>query len=304
MYECRAGEHPTTLRENLLMTFSMDWSILIKMRYYEDCRACVKRFVGETVTLSGAPEELHDTCEQMMGRLWAKRMPPHDVACEIMRFVQGETGVADPYASMKSKEVEDARQALHTLEGRFPETLDGALKLSAIGNATDHFVTEGYSDLVAFSFALGTTGIEREILRRNSAVLVLADNCGEFLFDLRLIRLLEGLGREVYYAVKHHPVMNDLCLSDVRRFKFDKLFDRFLAIGTPEIGIKPEGMVGTTKEIWESDATVIAKGMANYTTTSESSPRRRVIHIMRAKCEPVADSIAVSPGTYCAMVLP
>jgi uncharacterized protein with ATP-grasp and redox domains len=65
--------------------------------------------------------------------------------------------------------------------------------------------------------------------------------------------------------------------------------------------MKKEGLTGTVKALWESDAVIIAKGMGNYETISGFHNERPVIYIMKVKCPAVAHSIGQDEGTYIAL---
>jgi uncharacterized protein with ATP-grasp and redox domains len=80
------------------------------------------------------------------------------------------------------------------------------------------------------------------------------------------------------------------------------IFARIISTGADEVGMKKEDLTGTVvKALWESDASVIAKGMGNYETISEFHNERPVIYIMKAKCPAVAHSIGQDEGTYNAL---
>ena len=117
-----------------------------------------------------------------------------------------------------------------------------------------------------------------------------------------LVGLLQDIGKEVHYAVKQHPIQNDLSMEDVRMLDLKNIYPNIISTETDEVGIKPEDMKGIIKDMWDNDATVIAKGMGNYETLSEYEGIRPVIHIMRIKCPAVSHFIQVEMGVYIAIV--
>ena len=131
--------------------------------------------------------------------------------------------------------------------------------------------------------------------------MVLADNPGDFVFDLPLVRLLRGMGKEVFYAVKERPVQNDMSMADVQRFGADRMCGDIISTGTDEVGIRREQMSGIIRECWEDRSLVIAKGMGNYETISEFDWERPVIYIMKVKCGSVAETLGRKVGEYIAV---
>ena len=91
-------------------------------------------------------------------------------------------------------------------------------------------------------------------------------------------------------------------MEDVRMLDLKNIYPNIISTETDEVGIKPEDMKGIIKDMWDNDATVIAKGMGNYETLSEYEGIRPVIHIMRIKCPAVSHFIQVEMGAYITIV--
>jgi uncharacterized protein with ATP-grasp and redox domains len=117
-----------------------------------------------------------------------------------------------------------------------------------------------------------------------------------------LIRFLEEQGKRVHYAVKEGPVQNDLSMADVKLHGLPALFGNIMSTGTDEVGIRREQMQGRVKELWESDALVIAKGMGNYETISEFDEERPVLYILKAKCKTVAEALGRGVGEHTSFI--
>ena len=269
------------------------------MKVAEICYGCLKGLVEKTVLLSGGDGEAMSGCLAMLDRLWEGQGSPPAIANTLLARIRDVTGAYDPYAPVKALELERAKEAASRLEGLFGPTLEGALKFSALGNSTDFFV-EGSFNPEPFPFSGEVDKIAEEIYTKKSEVLILGDNIGDFFFDLRLIRLLGGLGRKVFYAVREHPVQNDLSMKEVNSFDLGGLCDTIISTGSAEVGIREAHLRGRLGELWQGEATVIAKGMGNYETISEFNKERPVIHIMKIKCQAVAETVGERVGTYIA----
>ncbi|MCX8111307.1 MAG: ARMT1-like domain-containing protein [Syntrophorhabdaceae bacterium] len=274
------------------------------MKVTEYCVDCLKGLVERTSGLSGANEAVKIHCQDIVKRMWKDGKTPPAIANVVLRYIKEATGVYDPYAEMKDNEYLRAKDAVSRLWGFFPDTLEGALKFSSLGNSTDIFPDNhgGFSGAESINFFGDIEGIKKEIDEKGRDVLLLGDNIGDFLFDIRLVRFLEERGKRVYYAVKEHPVQNDLSMKDVIRYGFNEIFDNIISTGTDEVGIEEKDIKGIIKSLWEDNIIVIAKGMGNYETISEMDKKRQVIHVMKVKCHAVSDNLGFPKGSYVATI--
>ena len=271
------------------------------MKIREHCYDCLVGLARQVVSLSGGNGAVLQNCRRIIDDLYATDRSPPEVANRFLRHIRETTGVTDPFAVMKAQEFERARLTAERFRGLFPSSLEGVLKFTALGNSLDFFVDTGY-DVNNFRFVADLAAIEEEVDRSNTNVLVLADNVGEFFFDLSLIRLLEDRGKRVYYAVKERPVQNDLSMPDVEQWNLRSLFGNIVSTGTDEVGMRREQLQGLVRDLWESDALVIAKGMGNYETISEFDGGRRLVHILKVKCESVAEALGRKVGEHTAFI--
>jgi hypothetical protein len=271
------------------------------MKLLDHCHSCLRGLVEKAVSLSYGEDEILSSAYSMIDDLWSTARTPPEIANKLLRFIKEKTGAYDPYLPIKTKEVEEAKKTINDLNKAFPKTLEGFIRLSALGNSMDFFCQDGYT-IQNFDFSGDIDKIEKEIYTKGSVVLLFADNVGELFFDMGLIRYLENLGKTVFYAAKEHPVQNDLSMPDVERFGLRKAFPNIISTGTDEVGMKREDMRGKIKELWENDGVVIAKGMGNYETMSEFQEERPVIHIMKVKCPTVAHAVKRMVGQYIAII--
>lgn len=271
------------------------------MKLVSHCYGCLRGLVEKAVSLSGGNGDILFQSYSMIDALWHEGKTPPEVANILHRFIREQTGVYDPYLPLKTREVEEARKAIVGLQERFPKTLEGFLRLSALGNSMDFFCQDVYT-MEGFDFWGDIDNIEKEIYTKGNNVLMFADNVGELFFDMGLIRYLENLRKTVYYAVKEHPVQNDLSMADVERFGFKEIFPNIISTGTGEVGIRREDIKGKIAELWAGNGIVIAKGMGNYETISEFHEERQVIHVMKVKCPTVAQAVGKNIGKYIAMI--
>jgi hypothetical protein len=131
--------------------------------------------------------------------------------------------------------------------------------------------------------------------------LYLADNAGELFFDMPLVQWMKQ-SAQVIYVVKPSPVQNDLTLEDVKRSGLEAEFGRVMSTGVASPGIVFSLASAQFKREFESADLIFAKGMGHYEALSELSPEGRFFYCLKAKCQPVADSLGVPINSYVAML--
>jgi hypothetical protein len=269
------------------------------MKAGSHCKNCLKNLARRVVALSGGGKGLEASAFHLIEALFDIERSPTEVSNRLLRYIKAETGVYDPFAERKETEFRQALAASARLKGFFPDTLKGALAASAFGNGGDFFTEHAY-DPSRMEFECDVAKIERQVYI-NSKIMVLGDNAGDLVFDLPLLRLLRREGKEVYYAVREHPVQNDISLSDAARLGAHDMWDAIISTGTDEVGMRREAMTGKVRECWEDGSMIIAKGMGNYETISEYDRERPVVYVMGVKCRTVAAALGRKVGAYIAI---
>jgi uncharacterized protein with ATP-grasp and redox domains len=263
------------------------------------CRSCLKELAARVVALSGGEPAVLDSSFDLIDRFFAPDRSPTSIANPLLRHIRQQTGVHDPFKEHKAAEFRQAVAARERLSPRFEPTLEGALRSAAFGNGGDFFVDHDY-DMDNFRFSGDVAKIADRVYNSRKIV-ILGDNIGDFVFDIPLVNLLRGSGREVFYAVKEHPVQNDLSMEEVRTFGMERMCAQIVSTGTDEVGIREEEMAGAVRACWQDGGLIIAKGMGNYETISEFDNGRPVVYIMRAKCRSVAEALGRTVGDYIAI---
>ena len=261
------------------------------------CTDCLGKLVQRTIKLSGGDEDLLAECRQMIKVLVVSEYTPPDIANRLLRRIREKTGMRDPFVNLKNQEAARAQEAMQKIAPHFHSDLKSVLKLSALGNSSDFFVDPTF-EVNAFRFVANMDKIENEIYNKGKNVLLIGDNISDFFFDMPLVKFLEEQGKRVSYAVREHPVQNDLSMDDVKRLELNRIFDNIVSTGTDEVGVRPDNLEGEMKELWEKADLIVAKGMGNYETLSEYRPLRPLLHIMKIKCAAVAEDVNRTKDTH------
>lgn len=226
------------------------------------------------------------------------------IATKINKVVREMTHNPDPYKAMKEREMTLARELYPELRSRYKKDLRGCLKLAAAANVIDFFrepdsIKEDIRKPV--NFALDDSERLEARLKEAGKVLYLADNAGELYFDLPLIKWMKQFAH-VIYVVKPSPVQDDLTLDDVRRSGLEGEFGKIISTGIASPGTIFSLASTQFKREFESADLIFAKGMGHYEALSELASEEKFFYCLKAKCQPVADSLGVPINSYVAML--
>jgi hypothetical protein len=226
------------------------------------------------------------------------------IATKIHDTIKRITGNPDPYREMKDKEIAFARELSKQMAPEYGDGFGSYLKFAALGNTIDFFrpleaIKEGIKKRV--DFVIDDSKRFEAKLKHASKVLYLADNAGEVFFDLPLVRWMRQFAR-VIYVVKAAPVQDDLTLEDIRHAGLEAEMGEIMTTGTATPGIDFSVASAEFKREFDTADLVFAKGMGYYESLSELPAEGRVLYCLRAKCQPVADSLKVPLNSYVAML--
>ncbi len=226
------------------------------------------------------------------------------IATKIHKIIREVTHNPDPYRAMKEREMTLTKELHPVIKSRYKDELRGCLQLAAAANAIDFFrepssIKDDIREPV--SFAVDDSEQFEAKLKDAGKVLYLADNAGELYFDLPLVKWMKQFA-QVIYAVKPSPVQDDLTLEDVKRSGLEGEFGKVISTGIASPGIVFSLASARFKREFESADLIFAKGMGHYEALSELSLEGRFFYCLKAKCQPVADSLGVSINSYVAML--
>jgi len=284
------------------------------MKLAPGCYKCLRRLVHQAAELATDDVSLKQRAikdaMKILDDEFSSSQTSLGIAAKIHKIVREVTHNHDPYRTMKEREMTLARELYPELSLRAKRTnlhedeLRGRLQLAAAANALDFFkdpnsIKDDVREPV--SFVIDDSGHLEAKLRDASKVLYLADNAGELCFDLPLVKWMEQFA-QVIYVVKPSPVQNDLTLEDVKRSGLEAELGRVMSTGVASPGIVFSLASAQFKREFESADLVFAKGMGHYEALSELPPEGRFFYCLKAKCQPVADSLGVPINSYVAML--
>lgn len=239
---------------------------------------------------------------EFLGEEYSEEAVPAFLGTERDRIIKKATGCPDPYRDLKRMANREALKILPKMERLIEkevndERLRVAFKIACLGNVIEYDVPDHDSDVgKAFEYLEEDFYIDdlEKLLKRARGglkVLYLTDNAGEIAFDRLPVRELKSLGCEVTVAVKGGPSLNDALMEDAKAVNMTEEADLVITTGTDAIGTKLDESSPTfTSHFYNSDL-ILAKGMANWETLTETPAPCPIMYLFRTKCEPVAEAV-------------
>lgn len=276
------------------------------MKVSSACYECLRKLAHQAAELATKDEHLRArVLERSLGMLrdnFSCDVVSIVIAARMHDVIKEVTGNFDPYRAMKDTEITVARElfAKNELECH---NFVSCLKLAALGNAIDFFrpIESVKQDLGGqVDFVIDDSQQFEASLRKASTVLYLGDNAGEAFFDLPLIKWMRHFVL-VSYVVKAAAVQNDVTLEDVRQAGLESELEHIITTGTATPGIDFALASEEFKREFANTDLIFAKGMGYYESLSELPAEGRVFYCLKAKCQPVADSLGVPLNSYVAL---
>jgi len=283
------------------------------VKTYLDCIPCFFRQALEGSRIVRAtPKQQKQIIDE-----FAKRIPKISLQSsppEIARFgyslLKKISPKGDPYKDIKQKSNRIALRLLGKLRNKVnhaPDKLLTALELAIAGNIIDFGVKNNLNIKEELKKILAEENKFihkqsifhyqefRRALKKAWDILYLADNAGEVVFDRVLIEEIkkEYPGKNIYYAVKEKPVINDALFEYAKVCGIDKTA-RVISNGSDAPGTLLSFCSKEFKRIYKSADMIISKGQGNF--ESLSSEKRPIFFLFMVKCPVVAKETGCKIG--------
>lgn len=283
------------------------------MNTYLECIPCLFRQALEAARISGADLDtqkkiLDDVALQMPG--FSLEASPPEISRAIHDTVRRYSGIADPYAQIKRKSNALGLSVYKRLKDKVEKSEDrlfSAVELAIAGNIIDYGVKNSLNveEEVERILKEETPNIDRDetrffayesflaVLNKSKNILYLADNAGETVFDRVLLEEIKDRGKEIIYAVKEKPIINDALAADAAECGLDKI-SQIISSGSDAPGTVLSRCSDSFLKIFKRADMVISKGQGNFEALS--NPGRPVFCLFMAKCPVVAEDIGCKVG--------
>jgi len=275
------------------------------MKISFDCLPCSLRQVLEASRLATDDVAVQDEIiKEALGLLAGYQNYSYapTLARSMQLIVKKHTGVEDPYAAIKKRDIEAAQTIYPMLKQFLQEkenSLYWALKIAVTGNVID---AGAYGDVdikacvrqeLIKEFFICDLDVFTEKLPTAKTLLILGDNAGETVFDRILAEYLQPL--KIIYAVRSKPILNDATVRDAYASGLDK-YTEIMATGCDLPGVVLESCGPEFGDIFSHADIVLSKGQGNWETLENYG--RDVFFLLKAKCPVIAKKLNVGLGEY------
>jgi damage-control phosphatase, subfamily I len=285
------------------------------VKTYLDCIPCFFKQALEASRKAGASartqKKILDEVARIMPKMPLTASPP-EIGGVIYALVSEISGRKDPYLKDKNRSNDLALGIYDKLKkktARADDKLLFAVELAIAGNIIDYGVKNSLNVDEEISKILNK---EKEVIKKESKaifdyagfkgalskarnILYLADNAGEAVFDRVLIEEIKSIynNKEITYAVKEKPVINDALRRDAVDCGIDKIA-RVVSSGSDAPGTVLSRCSSSFLSLYKKTDMVISKGQGNFEALSET--KRPVFFLFMAKCPVIAEDVGCKVG--------
>lgn len=275
------------------------------MKTYLDCIPCFFRQALEGSRMVRATpkqqKKIIDEFARKIPRIKLVASPPEiaRLGCVLLKKISRQD---DPYKEIKQKSNRIALRFLGKLRNKVKHSHDSlltALELAIAGNIIDFGVKNNLNvkDELKRILAEESKSIHKKSIFHysefkralNSAgnILYLADNAGEVVFDRVLVEEIRRIypQKNIYYAVKSKPIINDALFADAKECGIYKVAE-VISNGTDAPGTLLGLCSKAFKKIYKSADMIISKGQGNFESLSQES--RPIFFLFMVKCPVIA----------------
>lgn len=225
---------------------------------------------------------------------------PPELAYPLYSLVIKISQNKDPYADIKREHIKKAKKLIKRfLKREHEDMLLDYVKLSIIGNAIDLGSTvesidikDEMLDISESKFHLEKLEDFRKEIRKAKRVCFISDNAGETVFDKPLVDLLMKYGKEVVYAVKSYPIINDATYKDAVTSGINCEISK---TGSPISGTILRTCSDEFLKLLGTSDIIIAKGQANFETLSQEE--LPIFFLLKVKCLPISKETGFEIGS-------
>jgi uncharacterized protein with ATP-grasp and redox domains len=279
------------------------------MKIQTECLPCLlKRILFET-ELSTNGKKYQAQALRTACSLLAKYYDPEEcsatIATKVHKSVYDTLQDKDPYLQLKHTSNLIATSLIPKIEQLIktaPDPLKTSMICSIIGNIMDFGIdgSSSHPQILEEVFdklyeeELGYDDYEKlENILKNATFLVLfTDNCGEIVFDKILCQELKHFNPRLHITavVKGEPILSDATTEDAQKIQLHEVVDTLYTTGCFAVGVDFHKLPAKVTSALKHADVIIAKGMANYESFSETS-FRPIAYLLRTKCNAIARSM-------------
>jgi damage-control phosphatase, subfamily I len=272
-----------------------------------ECLICQVKSLEKRIEKYEIPVEnrnriVSETLKVLTGIDLEKSFSP-EITRNILAGLQKESKVDDPYKAEK-KAGNDAMNERYAefknLVTSSENPFDTALRLAIAGNVIDFGPNHSFdiestiNNVIRSGFAIDHSQKLHDEIKKAGTVLYLGDNCGEIVMDKLFLETIAH--RDVWFAVREKPVLNDATEKDAREVGIHHLAT-IIGNGDDAPSTLLHRVSHEFMEIYRKADVIISKGMGNYEGLMfENDPR--LFFLLMVKCPVIGLKIGAELGTF------
>jgi len=268
-----------------------------------ECIPCFFKQAQDAAKLAGADKSTQKKIFKNLANELLKfdlKECPTAMGMLLYKLVRQITGNNDPFRKIKQKSNKLALGLYPRLKEKIENSKDRlltAVELAIAGNIIDYGVKSSFNikQEIDKIFAEEDKVIRKESktlfdypafkrdITRAKRVLYIGDNAGEIVFDRILIEELKN--KEIIFAVREEPIINDALMEDAKFCGIDK-YARVISTGCNAPGAILKFCTKKFRKVFEKAEFIISKGQGNFEAlVGEKAP---IFFLFRAKCPVVS----------------
>jgi len=285
------------------------------MKTYLDCIPCFFTQALHAARIAEASETDQKKILIEVGKIlpqFSLDCSPPEMARIIYKLVREKTHLEEPFKNIKIESNKIALGIYDKLKEKVKNSKDGlltAVELAIAGNIIDYGVNNSLDINKEIEKILNVEDRNikngkraffaydkfKEALESADIILYLADNAGETVFDRILIEEIKTHYKEkqIIYAVKERPIINDALLEDAVACGIDKIAE-VVSSGLDSPGTIPSLCSKKFLTIYQNADMIISKGQGNFEALSEEIGP--IFFLFMAKCQMVAKGLDCKIG--------
>ncbi|MCP4651876.1 MAG: DUF89 family protein [Candidatus Omnitrophica bacterium] len=285
------------------------------MKTYLDCIPCFFKQALYSARMSKASKKTQKAILEQLARTIQKislKFSPPEMARIIHKQMYKLTKEYDPYKKVKLQSNKMALKIFNKLKRKVSHSQDRLLmatELAIAGNIIDYGAKHSLSVDNELKKILNYENkfIKKEgerlfnyqsfkrVLKRAKTILYLADNAGETVFDRVLIEEIKKMDtkKEIVYAVKEKPAINDALIEDALFCGIDKSA-KVISSGVDAPGTVLSLCSKEFLKLYRKADMVISKGQGNFEALS--AVKRPIFFMFMAKCPVIAREVNCEIG--------
>ncbi|MFW9925897.1 MAG: DUF89 domain-containing protein [Candidatus Thorarchaeota archaeon] len=290
----------------------------IKVPLIPRCSACIVNSLKTLIPLLTDDKEkqfnLFRLAYKRLSEGYAKNITPIILSVTLYQELYEKEGVEDPYREIKRLSNKAALSVLPIIEEKVQQfegeqRFRACISASIAGNVIDYNTAEHSPDLDSLvevfdrvqheGFAPDDSKLLLQTLNSQTGkLLFIADNAGEVILDIPLLKYLKELGWETTYVVKGRAMINDATREDIQGTEIEKLAS-IADSGAWAHGVPLEYVSKEFLDLFRESDLVISKGQANIETVPAIQEMTGVetYYITKAKCSHISQAIGAKKGS-------